>query len=313
MKRKLIIAGLVALAVVAGIYYVFNLTMAAVVHSRREVMVPDLKGKSMQDALGLLSTLNLGLKKEDEVPDQGYPAGTIVRQNPLAGMPVREGKIVRVSVSTGGQVIYTPNLVGQSVRAAEIAIRSAGLTLGEESSRYSLIARKDYIVGQDPAAGSITDKDALVNLVISAGQPSANMKLMPDWTGKTIDEARAWADKNQMNVQIGEERSAGMAAGTVIRQEPAPDADITYAPQVIFTVADAGSSSAAGSVFRYEIPQAGGPRQIRLTLVDATGEHEIFNGSRDPGTRIEVPVSPQGVARVRVYTSGILVEERALK
>lgn len=235
-----------------------------------------------------------------------------MRQNPLSGMPVREGKIVRVSISTGGQVIYAPNLTGQSVRAAEIAIRSAGLTLGEETMRYSLLARKDYVVGQDPAAGSITDKDALVNLVISAGQPPANMKLMPDWVGKHIDEARAWADKNQMNVQVGEERAAGTAAGTIIRQEPAPDADITYAQQVMFTLADAASSE-AGSVFRYEIPQAGGPRQIRLTLVDAAGEHEIFSGSRDPGTRIEVPVNPQGAARVRVYTSGILVEERAIK
>lgn len=316
LKRHAGKLALFSLVFVLVAYLLFNWTMSAIIHAKKEVMIPDLKGKSLTEAVVLLSPLNVGIRKEGEEPDQSLPAGTIIRQNPLSGMAVREGKIIRVTVSQGGSVIYVPDVVRQAVRTAEIAIRSAGLAVGEESSRFSLVFKKDQVIDQDPPAGAIAEKDAMVNLVISAGPPSGNVRLMPDFRGKNLAEAQGWAEKSGIAVDLQQESAAAVAPGTIIRQKPAPDSDISSAAGVTFTVAGEAVAPVAGEqsrIFHYEIPQGGGPRQVRLTLFDDNGETEIFHGSREPGTKLDIPVSTKGSSRVRVFINSILVEEREIK
>ena len=52
--------------------------------------------------------------------------------------------------------------------------------------------------------------------------------------------------------------------------------------------------------------------QVRIVIVDKYGERELFNGLRQPGSKIEVPVQAAGGARVKIYLNGILVEEQDL-
>jgi eukaryotic-like serine/threonine-protein kinase len=312
ITRKNVLYGAVILA---AAYLVFNWTMSGIIHSRKEVMVPDLKGRSLSEAVTLLSPLNLGIKKESEEFDKTYPAGTVIRQNPTPGITVREGKIVRVTISQGGETIFVPDLTNQPSRTAEINIRSAGLNLGEESSRFSLAADKGNVVAQDPAPGAIADKEALVNLVISAGPPPENVILMPAFIGRNSDDAAKWASEKGINLDVREESAAGLAQGTVIRQEPQADTDVTASRRAAIVSAAAGAAGApaAGRTFYYEIPQSGGDRQVRLVLLDDRGEKEMFNGLKSPGSKLEIPIDPQGRSRVRIFINNILVEERDIK
>jgi hypothetical protein len=48
-------------------------------------------------------------------------------------------------------------------------------------------------------------------------------------------------------------------------------------------------------------------------VVDQYGERELFNGTRPPGSKIDVPVPDAGAgARMKIFLNGILVEERDL-
>lgn len=293
-------------------YLLFDWTMAAVIHSRKTVLVPDLKGKTLTDAVTQLSAVNLGIKKEGEAFDQTVPAGTIIRQNPLAGMAVRESKIIRVTLSQGGQMLTVPSVIGQPARSAEVAIRSAGLALGEEDLRYSVVGPKDYVVAQDPAGASIVDKDAMVNLVISQGPPPDGMVLMPAFTGKTITEAMQWGQQNSLTVTVRDDPGHTGPPGIIYRQDPAPDTDCAGLQEmIVYAVGGAPAAPVAGGkMFYYEIPQGGDSRSIRLLLRDNFGESEIFNGVKEPGTKLSIPINPQGKARVRVFMNNILVEEQ---
>lgn len=313
-KEDKIKAVILAILGLAFLYVLFDWTMNAALHSRKEIMVPDLNGKSLGDAVSMLSSVNLGLKKEGEEFDENLPQGTVLRQNPLAGMSVREGKIVRVTISQGGKVIYVPNIVGQTVRSSEISIRSAGLSLGEISTKYSVVVQKDCVIYQDPQGGSTAEKDSLVNLVVSAGAPPANVKLMPDWSGRNIDDVKKWADENAFQLEIRREEYLGFAEGSVIRQEPAPDSEISSDTRLVFVVSSSNvSEGSVDKTFYYEIPQGGGDRQLRLTLIDDDGEKLVFKGLRPPGSKLELPINPKGRAKVRVFINDILVEEREVK
>src|SRR5690349_21103071 len=102
---------LAALALVVA-YLGFDWAVGAAIHSRKVVVVPDLSSKAVNDALNVLAPLGLGLEKEGEQFDKRFPPGAIVRQTPAAGMPVREGRIIRVTVSQGGETLFVPNDVG---------------------------------------------------------------------------------------------------------------------------------------------------------------------------------------------------------
>ena len=220
---KLIIAGVIFVSVV---YVVFNWSMAAVIHSKKDIVVPNLQGKSIYEALTTLSAQGLGMRKDAEEFDKTLPAGFVIRQNPLAGMRVKEGKTVRITISQGGESSFAPNLIGQKVRSAALTIRSYGLVLGEQSSRYSAVYDKDTIVGQDPEKGASVSKDTMINIVVSQGPPPANVKLMPQFIGKNINDVNTWAENNGVRVNVRKENVSNAVTGQVLEQNPEADTDL---------------------------------------------------------------------------------------
>jgi len=47
--------------------------------------------------------------------------------------------------------------------------------------------------------------------------------------------------------------------------------------------------------------------------VSLDGDKEIFNGLRDPGSKIELTIPKTGIEKVRIFVNGIMVEERRIK
>jgi len=208
-------------------YFAFNIIMSALVHSKKEVVLPNVIGKSIYDATEELSNAGLGLKKDGEEFNQNVPAGVILRQNPSAGMNVREGKLVRVTISQGGEMTYVPNLVGQTVRSADISLGYSTLLMGEVSKKYSLKADKGIVLSQDIAAESSVDKDSVVNIVVSDGPPPEGVILMPDFVNKNLEEAEIWAARCGITLNVAGEKISNIKTNTVLKQSPESDTDVT--------------------------------------------------------------------------------------
>ena len=229
IESRVIIWGIVILGV---LYIAFNGAIAIVIHSKNNVVVPDIQGKSSYEALTMVSAQGLGLKKESEEFNKSVPAGVVLRQNPLPGMMVKDGKVVRIILSQGGESSFVPDLIGQKSRSAALTIRSYGLVLGEESSRYSVVYDKDTVVAQDPPKGTSVDKDTMVNVVVSLGAPPQNVKLMPKFIGRKINDVTAWAENNDLSVSVTKENVSSAASGTVLAQNPQADEDVTNAQHI---------------------------------------------------------------------------------
>ncbi|OEG69239.1 hypothetical protein ATZ36_02275 [Candidatus Endomicrobiellum trichonymphae] len=208
-------------------YFAFNIIMSALVHNKKEVVLPNVIGKSIYDATEELSNAGFGLKKDGEEFNQNVPAGVILRQNPSAGMNVREGKLVGVTISQGGEMIYVPNLVGQTVRSADISLKYSTLVMGEVLKKYSLKVSKGMVLSQDIAAGSSVDKDSVINIVVSDGPPPEGIVLMPDFVNKNLEEAEVWATRCGINLNVAGEKFSGIRTNAVLRQLPEADTDVT--------------------------------------------------------------------------------------
>lgn len=311
--KKLEIAA-VAAALLGFAYFTLSWGLEGLIHSRKTQTVPDLKGRSIAAALDQLAPLSLGLRKSGVEFDSTVPISSVLRQDPLAGTVVREGKTIRVIVSQGGQTVLAPAIVGLPLRNAEMMLRQSQLGLGEVSEGYSLKQEKGMVLSQDPKAEASVERDALVNLVVSAGAPPPGVSLMPDFLRKSLEEAQSWASGAGVTLELKTDATSLFPNGTVLTQTPVADSVLSPSAgvQLLVSGRKGAAPAVAAKTFKYELPQSGSESQVRIVVLDKYGERELFNGVRKPGTKIEVPVQETGGARVKIYMNGILVEERDL-
>ncbi len=304
----------VSAVLLAFAWFALSWGLEGVIHSRKTQTVPDLKGRSIAAALDQLAPLNLGLRKTGVEFAAEVPISSVLRQDPPAGTVVREGKTVRVVVSQGGQTVLAPSIVGLPLRNAEMMLRQSQLSLGDVGEAYSLKQDKGLVLSQDPKAEASVERDALVNITVSAGPPPAGVSLMPDFLRKSLEEAQTWAAGAGVTLTHKTDATSLFPSGTVLTQNPAADTVLSGDAKVSLLVSGrkGAAPTAAAKTFKYELPQSGSESQVRIVVVDKYGERELFNGVRKPGTKIEVPLQETGGARVKIYMNGILVEERDL-
>src|SRR3954469_7145592 len=95
--KLLLLGGLLLLT-----YVLFAAAAMRVALKTREVVVPVLAGKTVNDATALLSEAGLNLKVEEgRRTDAKVPAGQILAQDPQAGIRTRRERSVKVWVSSG--------------------------------------------------------------------------------------------------------------------------------------------------------------------------------------------------------------------
>ena len=302
------------LALVAA-YFSFDWAMGAIIHSRKVVVVPDLIGQSVAQAVSVVSPLGLGVVKEGEQFDKSFPAGTILRQNPPAGMNVRTGRLIKITISQGGETLFVPDLVGQPLRNAQTLLQNSGLNMGEIEHKPSLRFEKDQVMTTDPGPKSVISKGALVGVTVSDGPPDSGILLTPDFSGKLLPDVKRWAESQQVSVSVREEDDISKAAGEVLQQLPVPDGPI-HAGDTLTLVINSGdmtqTPAGAKRIF-YTLPDGANDRDVRILLIDQTGEHEVFRKSESPRTPLNVMVQPQGRAKARIFLNGIMVEEQDIQ
>lgn len=144
------------------------------------VQVPDVTGKSRNDATAELRNAGFNVDYKDE-PNPTVPADHVISINPTAGSQLRKGTNVTLTVSTGREQTDVPDLKSQTPEDAGNALRQAGLTLDQNvQQKNSDNVPKGQIMEQDPSAGARVDKGSAVAITVSLGPETVKI---PDLKG----------------------------------------------------------------------------------------------------------------------------------
>ena len=310
-RGKWIVAGVIAAFFAALIFVSIDWVFGALVHTRKEVTVPDITKKPITQALDMLAAQNLAIKQAGIEFDQDVPPGSVLRQIPSAGSTVREGRVIRVWLSQGDEMVFVPNTVGTDLRAAQLAIRQAGLLVDKVENAYSLTYEKGLIVAQTPKADSMVQKGEKVSLTLSNGEPPSSVVLVPNFKSKKLAEATLWASSQNVNLIIREDKDSVFPNGTIAEQRPFADTQIAPGTNVEIIVSRREVTEDEKTYhLHYEMPQGKKASRVRVVLEDETGEREILNENKQPGSKIDLEIPYSGKATVRVFTDGVLVRER---
>ncbi len=165
------------------------------------------------------------------------PSGTVLDQKPAAGasIPIRS-KVVLV-VSKGLQPVAVPDIASETLDDAtkELRGRGLGVTVAERDQSDQIPA--GVVMAQSPAAGADVDPGSSVQVTVSAGPPQLRV---PGVAGKTASDAANALAAVGLRTTTEYVVDSSADAGTVLKQDPAPDVQAKKGASVTLSVAAPG-------------------------------------------------------------------------
>jgi serine/threonine-protein kinase len=199
-------------------YILFAVATMRVALRSRDVTVPTLIGKTVNDATAALTQAGLNLKVEEgRRPDPKVAAGQILSQEPQPGVSTRRERSVKVWVSSGPRATIVPALIGESERTAQLRLQQDGFELAALSEVRTGEYASDAVIAQTPPAKS---NAARVALLVNRGERGATY-VMPDLIGVNGDRAADVLRAHAFRVAVvGDHPYPGVPGGIVLRQSP---------------------------------------------------------------------------------------------
>jgi eukaryotic-like serine/threonine-protein kinase len=199
-------------------YLLFAAASMRLALKTREVDVPSLAGRTVNEASALLGDAGLTLKVEEGPRiDPTIPAGQIVTQDPQAGVSTRRQRSVKVWISAGPRSLSVPPLLGESEQAAQMRLKQNGLELRTVAEIRSGEYPAGSVVAQSPPPQTAS---AQVSLLVNRGERGTSY-VMPDLIGVNGDRAADLLRNKGFRVAVvGEHPYPGVPSGIVLRQRP---------------------------------------------------------------------------------------------
>lgn len=184
---------LATLALVLIILFVFYIYLPISTNHGESMTVPDLEGIQLADLSEFLEERDLRYEVEsDSGYSAKYPPLAVLKQFPLANAKVKEGRKIYITLnSQAPPEVKMPRLIQQSLKNAQLELRSMGLALGE------IIYKPDYAMnsileqsfkGKPIAEGTLIPKGSKVDFVVGDGLGDQTFQML-DLTSLDLEEA----------------------------------------------------------------------------------------------------------------------------
>lgn len=202
-----------------------NSTIEVIVAVKKVEMVkiPDITGQTKEDAKYRLEQEGF-VVDYTEVYHDTVKEGKVFKTSPDVGTEQPKGTTVIMSVSKGAETKYTtmPSVVNTTRENAEVAIKNAGLVIGNITEEFSDTVALGNVISQSTAAGESVEEGVTIDLVVSKGPEKLTM---PNLWGNPKDRAIEKLHAMGLSVEVYEEYSDAVE-GRVFKTNPEADAKV---------------------------------------------------------------------------------------
>lgn len=253
--KGIVAAVIVVALVVGGIFgwrYLQNLT-ASTNKTSDEIVLPKFVGKIYaSDIEGNSEYADLTFEiTYGNVPSK--QPGEVLRQAPAAGMTVKKGKTVSLTVNGEAEQVVVEDVKGYKQQDAYDALKALNL-----SPKIQAVADDDtavgYVVKTDPAAGSTVSTGTTVTIYVSSG-PSTESAVIPNIVGYQYSAAKEELEAAGFVVTAEYDDESDKDENTVLSVSPNEGEKAKKGSVVTVTVS---SGKGAQKDVYYDIPLPGG-------------------------------------------------------
>jgi serine/threonine-protein kinase len=192
--------------------------------------VPDVRGKSRDDAVAALNAANLKYDVH-EVPSSREP-NIVLAQDPKPGERVNVGTRVRINVSSGPRPVSVPDVRGQAYDSAASTLQGQGFSVARKDVESDQNA--GVVVDTDPRPGSLVAPGSSITLFVSKGPKQTTV---PSVENLDVESAKQVLREAKFKVAVQYQDTDDPALdGTVIAQDPASGTKAPAGTTVTLTV-----------------------------------------------------------------------------
>ncbi len=299
-KRKIILV-----SVFAAVAIIAMGVMAFAFFSGKTVEVPDIKGKTTDEAKTALEKLDLVLEVEKEVYNADVEAGLIITQNPESGKELQSGKTVKVTVSKGVKTGTIPSVIGLSETEAVKAIEAANFVVGEIKREYNSSYNAEIVFQMNPNGNTTANEGTKVTIYVSKGE---DLVTVPSVVGQTEADAKSTITNAGLIVgTVTHETSADYAKGMVMKQSPTDGNQVSKGSEIAIVVSSGKVSTQKLTIDLSEYIQTTPAKSVKvkvvLTAADKT-ETVIYEGTNMSDDVFSVNVEGVGRETYEVFIDG---------
>lgn len=227
--RPLWVNILVGFLLAVGIFSVFVLSLNWLTHHNESRTVPQVTGKSFEEAESILEKAGFEVKIQDSIYTDTAKPSAVLKQFPDADEVVKVNRTVFLTINRAvPPEIEMPELFGFTFRSAEMQLINLGLKIGDTSYRPDLgfnNVLEQRHGGSIITAGTKVRMGSSISLILGSGIGKDEFPV-PTLTGYTVGQAL------QLMESLGLSRGSlvsidGQPIGDTInafvgKQEPAP-------------------------------------------------------------------------------------------
>jgi serine/threonine-protein kinase len=178
--------------------------------------VPDVRGKTLDEAQTLLDQASLGFGSKVEKYSEKVPAGTVITTDPVPGTALRRDAAVDVVVSRGPKPIKIRDWTGRSGDKAVASLTDLGFEV-QRDDQFSDTVALGKVISQSPSSGTGFKGDKIA-LVVSKGPALIQI---PSVKGQRVDDAKAALEGLGFQVEVVH-NPFYVGADYVVGSDPAP-------------------------------------------------------------------------------------------
>ena len=265
------------------------------------VQVPDLVGKTEEEAKALTNEAHIGIQMMGEEASN-QEKGRISSQDIPAGTMVQEYSTLKYYISKGSQAITIPDTDGRTGIEAQQLLEDMGLVV-EVQKEYSDLDDNGYPLVDPgyayytmPEAGSSAKSGDTITLVISRGVDYGDSAEVPSVVGMTQNDAITTLGKF-VDINIEKEMNPDIAAGEVISQNPEAYSYADPDQPITITVSTGSQDPAAAESAQEPAADTASPDTTSDTTADTSGFNDssaLADGTWKCTQRLNTPTGYQG-------------------
>jgi eukaryotic-like serine/threonine-protein kinase len=274
----------------------------AVLKGAEKVMVPDLRGKDLAEALIVLQERELYPRLTLKFTDNPLDRNSVLEQSPGPGSIIKAGRRIKLTVSKGAVLDKIDNYVGKDLETVKLQLQAlfasskAIVNIQDPVSYRFDDAPAGSILEQKPLPGTEISGPTVLELIVSKGPESAKAPA-PDFTDKSIREAAALAETSPLVIDFSMRQARkDEPLGKVVDQRPKAGTEIktTERMQVVLT-APAAAKGIVSGIYKYSLQEYPYPVPLKLEASGPAGQRSLLIACNHPGGPFSLPFSlPSG-------------------
>lgn len=310
-KRKWFITLLAFLLLIGVASVIFALS------TPKDVEIPDVVGLEFEEAKEELEKVNLKAERESIASDE-VEEGFVVKTDPAAGRKVKEKSTITVFVSEGKEKVEFDDYVGQNFNQVERILTNAGY----EVIAYDKISDKpvgEIITQIQPKPGSkVVPSETTVIFEVSNGPKKISLTSL---SGMTKEEAKAYADRNNLKINFSEEHSDQVEKGKVIRHDPKAGTEVVVGSTINAVISlgpkqEPPKKHKVSFTVPYQPKEEGQPQKVQIYVGDMNESiDEVFHEEEIESSReytLTLVIAHGDTAEYKVIRDGEVIIHRTV-